>query len=143
MFRMDEHSRLPLCSSTESTAYFLFGGAYPGQDIMPRMYITHVLLIPGLILALVTAHVFISFHQKHTAMPALGNTEHSIKGLAFYPYFLLKGTAWFFFIFAGPSATRSERCCRQGRCYAPCPRRMPTGFPRRAAPASWAGSASD
>jgi ubiquinol-cytochrome c reductase cytochrome b subunit len=80
-------------------AYFLFGGAFPGQDIVPRMYITHVLIIPGLILALVTAHVFISFYQKHTAMPALGNTEHSVRGQPFYPYFLLKGTAWFFFIF--------------------------------------------
>ncbi len=80
-------------------AYFLFGGAFPGHDIVPRMYITHVLLIPGLILALVTAHVFISFHQKHTAMPALGNSERSVRGQPFYPYFLLKGTAWFFFIF--------------------------------------------
>ena len=71
----------------------------PGQDIVPRMYIMHVLLIPGLILALVTAHVFISFHQKHTAMPALGNSERSVRGQPFYPYFLLKGTAWFFFIF--------------------------------------------
>ena len=59
----------------------------------------HVLLIPGLILVLVTAHVFISFHQKHTAMPALGNSERSVRGQPFYPYFLLKGTAWFFFIF--------------------------------------------
>ncbi|MGH3294757.1 MAG: cytochrome bc1 complex cytochrome b subunit, partial [Trebonia sp.] len=80
-------------------AYFLFGGAFPGQDIIPRMYIMHVLLIPGLILALVTAHVLISFHQKHTAMPALGNSERAVRGQPFYPYFLLKGTAWFFFIF--------------------------------------------
>jgi ubiquinol-cytochrome c reductase cytochrome b subunit len=80
-------------------AYFLFGGAFPGHDIVPRMYITHVLLIPGLILALVTAHIFISFHQKHTAMPVLGNSERSVRGQPFYPYFLLKGTAWFFFIF--------------------------------------------
>ena len=81
-------------------AFFLFGGQYPGQDIEPRMYITHVLLIPGLIVALVAAHIFISFHQKHTAMPALGNTEHKIRGQTFYPYFILKGTAWFLFIFA-------------------------------------------
>ncbi len=81
------------------TAFFLFGGQYPGTDIEPRMYITHVFLIPGLILALVTAHIFISFHQKHTAMPALGNSEHKIRGQTFYPYFVLKGTAWFFFIF--------------------------------------------
>ncbi len=81
-------------------AYFLFGGAYPGHDIVPRMYLMHVLLIPGLILALVTAHVFISFRQKHTAMPAPGNSERVVRGQPFYPYFLLKGTAWFFFIFA-------------------------------------------
>jgi ubiquinol-cytochrome c reductase cytochrome b subunit len=81
-------------------AFFLFGGPYPGHDIEPRMYITHVLLIPGLILALIAAHIFISFHQKHTAMPALGNTEHKIRGQTFYPYFVLKGTAWFFFICA-------------------------------------------
>jgi ubiquinol-cytochrome c reductase cytochrome b subunit len=32
-------------------------------------------------------------------MPALGNTERAVRGQPFYPYFLLKGTAWFFFIF--------------------------------------------
>ena len=80
-------------------AFFLFGGQYPGTAIEPRMYIAHVLLLPGLILALVTAHVFQTFHHKHTAMPALGNSERGIRGQTFYPYFVLKGTAWFFFIF--------------------------------------------
>jgi ubiquinol-cytochrome c reductase cytochrome b subunit len=81
-------------------SYFLFGGPFPGHDIVPRMYIIHVLLIPGLILALVTAHLFIMVHQKHTQMPDLGNTEKNVKGQPFYPHFLAKGTAWFFFIFA-------------------------------------------
>jgi ubiquinol-cytochrome c reductase cytochrome b subunit len=58
-----------------------------------------VFLIPGLILALVTAHLFIMFHQKHTQMPAKGNTEKNVVGAPFFPYFLLKGQAWFFFIF--------------------------------------------
>jgi quinol---cytochrome-c reductase cytochrome b subunit len=80
-------------------AFFLFGGAYPGTSIVPRMYIIHVLLIPGIILALVTAHLFIMFHQKHTQMPAKGNTEKNVVGAPFWPYFLLKGQAWFFFIF--------------------------------------------
>jgi ubiquinol-cytochrome c reductase cytochrome b subunit len=80
-------------------AYFLFGGPFPGSSIVPRMYILHVLLIPGLILALVTAHLFIMFHQKHTQMPAKGNTEKNVVGQPFWPYFLLKGQAWFFFIF--------------------------------------------
>jgi ubiquinol-cytochrome c reductase cytochrome b subunit len=80
-------------------AYFLFGGPFPGNDIVPRMYILHVFLIPGLILALITAHLFFMFHQKHTQMPALGNTEQNVTGQPFWPYFLLKGQAWFFFIF--------------------------------------------
>jgi quinol---cytochrome-c reductase cytochrome b subunit len=80
-------------------AFFLFGGEYPGTSIVPRMYIIHVLLIPGIILALVTAHLFIMFHQKHTQMPMLGNTEKNVVGQPFWPYFLLKGQAWFFFIF--------------------------------------------
>jgi ubiquinol-cytochrome c reductase cytochrome b subunit len=80
-------------------AFFLFGGPFPGDSIVPRLYILHVLLIPGLILALITAHLFIMFHQKHTQMPALGNTEQNVTGQPFWPYFVLKGQAWFFFIF--------------------------------------------
>ncbi len=81
-------------------AFFLFGGPFPGHDIVPRMYIIHVLLIPGILLALITAHLFIMFHQKHTQMPAKGNTERNVVGQPFFPYFLAKGGAWFFFIFA-------------------------------------------
>jgi ubiquinol-cytochrome c reductase cytochrome b subunit len=80
-------------------AFFLFGGPYPGTQIVPRLYILHVLVFPGLILALVSAHLFIMFHQKHTQMPAKGNTEKNVVGAPFWPYFLLKGQAWFFFIF--------------------------------------------
>ena len=46
-----------------------------------------------------SAHIFVSFYQKHTAMPALVNSERKIRGQTFYPYFVMKGTAWFFFIF--------------------------------------------
>ena len=81
-------------------AFFLFGGPFPGNIIVPRMYIIHVLLIPGILLALITAHLFIMFHQKHTQMPAKGNTERNVVGQPFFPYFLAKGGAWFFFIFA-------------------------------------------
>jgi ubiquinol-cytochrome c reductase cytochrome b subunit len=80
-------------------AFFLFGGPYPGTAIVPRLYVLHVLLIPGLILALVTAHLFIMVHQKHTQMPGYGRTEKNVVGQPFYPYFLAKGGAWFFFIF--------------------------------------------
>jgi ubiquinol-cytochrome c reductase cytochrome b subunit len=85
-------------------AYFFFGGEFPGTAVIPRMYILHVFLVPGIILALITAHLFIMFHQKHTQMPAKGNTERNVVGQPFFPYFLLKGQAWFFFIFGALAA---------------------------------------
>jgi ubiquinol-cytochrome c reductase cytochrome b subunit len=81
-------------------AFFLFGGPFPGHLIIPRLYILHVLLIPGLILALVTAHLFIMFYQKHTQMPGKGRTNQNVVGAPMYPYFMAKTGAFFFFVFA-------------------------------------------
>jgi ubiquinol-cytochrome c reductase cytochrome b subunit len=81
-------------------AFFLFGGPFPGHDIVPRLYILHVLLIPGIMLALVTAHLFIMFHQKHTQMPGKGRTDKNVVGAPLYPYFMAKTGAFFFFTFA-------------------------------------------
>jgi len=81
-------------------AFFLFGGPFPGHDIVPRMYIIHVLLIPGLLLALITAHLFIMFWQKHTQMPGKGRTNTNVVGQPMYPYFMAKTGAFFFFVFA-------------------------------------------
>ena len=71
-------------------AFFLFGGPFPGHDIIPRLYILHVLVIPALILALVSAHLFLMFHQKHTQMPGKGRTNENVVGAPMYPYFMAK-----------------------------------------------------
>jgi ubiquinol-cytochrome c reductase cytochrome b subunit len=81
-------------------AFFLFGGPFPGHDIVPRLYILHVLVIPGLLLALVSAHLFIMFYQKHTQMPGKGRTNQNVVGAPMYPYFMAKTGAFFFFTFA-------------------------------------------
>ncbi len=81
-------------------SFFLFGGQYPGTDIIPRLYILHVLLIPGLFMALIGAHLFIMFHQKHTQMPGKGRTNQNVVGAPMYPYFMAKTGAFFFFTFA-------------------------------------------
>ncbi|HEY3954748.1 MAG TPA: cytochrome bc complex cytochrome b subunit [Streptosporangiaceae bacterium] len=80
-------------------SFFLFGGQFPGHDIVPRLYIIHVLLIPGLLLALISAHLFIMFHQKHTQMPGKGHTNTNVVGQSMYPYFMVKTGAFFFFVF--------------------------------------------
>ena len=79
--------------------FFLFGGPFPGNDIIPRLYIIHVLLIPGLLLALISAHLFIMVFQKHTQMPGKGHTNTNVVGQPMYPYFMAKTGAFFFFTF--------------------------------------------
>lgn len=78
---------------------FFFGGPYPGTSFLSRLYLVHVLL-PGLILALVTAHLMILWHQGHTQWPGKREREHVEVGAKMYPVFMMKTTALFFFTFA-------------------------------------------
>ncbi len=79
--------------------FFLFGGNYPGQDIIPRLFIIHVLLVPGILLALISAHMMILWHQKHTDFPGPGKTEDNVVGTKFYPGFFLKTNGFLFMVF--------------------------------------------
>jgi quinol---cytochrome-c reductase cytochrome b subunit len=81
---------------------FLFGGEFPeGQngEIIPRLFTLHVLLIPGIFLALVLAHMMIMWHQKHTQMPGKGRRNDNVVGYPFYPVFMAKTGAYFLFTF--------------------------------------------
>ena len=47
-------------------SFFLFGGEFPGDSIIPRLYTVHVLLIPGILLALIArAHAAARLPQAH------------------------------------------------------------------------------
>ena len=81
-------------------SYFLFGGPYPGESVIPRFYIAHVLLVPGLLLALVTAHLMIIWHQGHTQWPGKRERDNTEVGVPLYPVFMAKTGALFFFTFA-------------------------------------------
>jgi len=78
---------------------FLFGGQFPGMDIIPRLYSVHILLIPGILLALIGAHVLILWHQKHTQWPGKGRTNTNVVGGPTFPSFMAKTAAYFFFVF--------------------------------------------
>jgi ubiquinol-cytochrome c reductase cytochrome b subunit len=80
-------------------AYFVFGGDFPGVDFIPRLFIIHVLLVPGILLALISAHMMIIWHQKHTDFPGPGKTEHNVIGSPFYPTFLIKTNGFLFLVF--------------------------------------------
>ncbi|MFF5204780.1 cytochrome bc complex cytochrome b subunit [Streptosporangium sp. NPDC000396] len=79
--------------------FFLFGGEYPGEDVISRFYSLHILLIPGILLALISAHMILMWVQKHTQMPGKGRENTNVVGAPFYPAFMAKAGAYFMFTF--------------------------------------------
>jgi ubiquinol-cytochrome c reductase cytochrome b subunit len=77
------------------THWALFGGEFPGEEIIPRFYIAHVLLIPGILLALIAVHLGLVWYQKHTQFPGPGRTERNVVGVRIMPVFAAKGGALF------------------------------------------------
>jgi ubiquinol-cytochrome c reductase cytochrome b subunit len=59
----------------------------------------HILLIPGILLALITAHLMIIWHQKHTDFRGPGKTEQNVHGSRLFPVYAAKGGAFFFIVF--------------------------------------------
>ncbi|HEX4814998.1 MAG TPA: ubiquinol-cytochrome c reductase cytochrome b subunit [Nonomuraea sp.] len=78
-------------------SFFLFGGEYPGSDVIPRFYALHILLIPGILLALITAHLVLMWVQKHTQMPGKGRTQMNVVGAPLLPAFMAKSGAFLLF----------------------------------------------
>ncbi|MFD4183208.1 cytochrome bc complex cytochrome b subunit [Rhodococcus sp. NPDC058514] len=79
--------------------WLVFDGDFPGQLIIPRLYVAHVLLLPGIILALIGAHLALVWYQKHTQFPGPGRTEQNVVGVRILPVFAMKGGAFFAFTF--------------------------------------------
>jgi ubiquinol-cytochrome c reductase cytochrome b subunit len=63
----------------------LFGGEFPGQEFIPRIYGVHVLLLPGAIVALVAVHLGLVSATSTPSSPGPGaqNTTSSASG--WYP----------------------------------------------------------
>ncbi len=80
-------------------SFFLFGGEFPGESIIPRLYAVHILLIPGLLLALVTAHMLLLVYHKHTQWPGPGRTQENVVGYPMMPVYMAKAGGFFFMVF--------------------------------------------
>ncbi|MHB8191007.1 MAG: cytochrome bc1 complex cytochrome b subunit [Ferrimicrobium sp.] len=77
-------------------AFFIFGSNFPGNSIIPRFYILHVLILPALIAGLIGAHLAIMWHQKHTQYPGRGRTNRNVVGIPFWPAYALQAGGFFF-----------------------------------------------
>ena len=79
--------------------FFVFGGQFPGNDIVPRLYMVHILLVPALLVGLVSAHLSLIVYQKHTQYPGPGHTEENVVGYPLFPVYMAKAGGFFFIVF--------------------------------------------
>ena len=80
-------------------SFFLFDGEFPGEAIIPRLYAIHILLIPGILLALVGLHMLLLVYHKHTQWPGPGKTEQNVVGFPLLPIYAAKAGGFFFVVF--------------------------------------------
>jgi len=88
---------IPIVGSYVS--YLVFGGAFPGEAIIPRLYTVHVLLLPAILVGLFTAHIVLVAVHKHTQFPGPGRTENNVVGFPLMPVYIAKAGGFFFMVF--------------------------------------------
>ena len=59
----------------------------------------HVLLIPGLLLGLIAAHMGLVALHKHTQYPGPGRTNKNVVGFPMMPVYMAKAGGFFFIVF--------------------------------------------
>jgi ubiquinol-cytochrome c reductase cytochrome b subunit len=78
-------------------AVLAWGGEFPGKEVFePRLYITHVLVIPLVMATLIAIHLAIIVRQKHTQFPGPGRTERNVVGSALWPGYALRSLSLLF-----------------------------------------------
>ncbi|MGW3627170.1 cytochrome bc1 complex cytochrome b subunit [Streptomyces sp. NPDC000880] len=80
-------------------SFFLFGGEFPGGDFVSRFYSIHVLLLPGIMMGLLVAHLILVFYHKHTQFPGPGRTNNNVVGMPLLPVYMAKAGGFFFLVF--------------------------------------------
>src|SRR3954464_1818733 len=74
----------------------VFGGEFPGPDIITRLYVIHILLIPALIAGLLMAHLAIVVRHKHTQFEGPGRRDDNVIGERLWPTYAAKAMGLLF-----------------------------------------------
>jgi ubiquinol-cytochrome c reductase cytochrome b subunit len=80
--------------------FIALGGEFPSDEMIPRLFVSHVLLVPAVLIALVAAHLAMVVRQKHSQFPGPGRTEHNVVGSRLYPGYSLRSLAMFSWVLA-------------------------------------------
>ena len=77
-------------------ASLLFGGEFPGPDIINRLYVIHILIVPVAIAVLLGIHLAMVVRHKHTQFEGPGRREDNVVGERMWPTYAAKATGLFF-----------------------------------------------
>ncbi|ALD63926.1 ubiquinol-cytochrome c reductase cytochrome b subunit [Arthrobacter sp. LS16] len=78
---------------------FFFGGEFPGEHVIPRLYSLHIMIVPAVIILLLVIHLFMVVTHKHTQYPGPGRTNDNVVGFPVGPVYAAKAGGFFFIVF--------------------------------------------
>lgn len=81
-------------------ASLVFGGNFPGTDIIGRLFVIHILVVPVAIGILVTLHMAILVRHKHTHFPGRGARDDNVVGERLWPTYAFKAMGLLFLVAA-------------------------------------------
>ncbi len=76
-------------------AFLVFGGEFPADDILRRLFVIHILLVPLAIIGLLSVHLAILWRQKHSQFRGQGRREHNVVGSKLWPTYATKSLGLF------------------------------------------------
>lgn len=74
-------------------ASLFFGGAFPNESIIPRLFVLHVLIVPAVIAGLLSVHLALVWRQKHTQFPGPAQREDQVVGSRLWPTYAARSTS--------------------------------------------------
>ena len=77
----------------------LFGGEFPGTEVIARLYALHIMIVPALIIVLLGVHLMMLIIHKHTHYPGPGKTDDNVVGYPLMPVYVAKAGGFFFLVF--------------------------------------------
>lgn len=80
-------------------SFLIFGGSFPGDDIVGRLYSLHILLLPAILVAMLALHLVFVVVHKHTQFPGPGRTQQNVVGYPVLPVYAAKAGGFFFIVF--------------------------------------------
>ena len=77
-------------------ASLAFGGEFPTEAIIPRLFVLHVLFLPALVIGAITIHIVLLVIHKHTQYRGGVASEGNVVGRYFWPGQVFLSTGLFF-----------------------------------------------